>query len=124
MTTLTSSTSLASRSCASPFGPLTIIGSPLGLRAVLWPDDRPARAGLADIPSDDGALAVLDVTAVQLEEDFAGRRTRFDLPLDPRGTAFQLAAWQALAEIPYGETRSYAAQAARIGRPTAVRAVG
>jgi methylated-DNA-[protein]-cysteine S-methyltransferase len=123
MTTLTT-TSLASRSCVSPFGPLTIVGSRLGLRAVLWPDDRPARAGLADIPSDCGALGVLDETADQLDEYFAGRRASFDLPLDLRGTAFQLAAWRALAEIPYGETRSYAAQATRIGRPSAVRAVG
>ena len=52
------------------------------------------------------------------------RRTGFDLPLELHGTPFQLAAWQALAEIPYGETRSYAEQAARIGRPAAVRAVG
>ena len=124
MTTLTSSTSLAARSCASPFGPLTIVGSPLGLRAVLWPDDRPARAGLADVPSDGGTVGVLDEAAVQLDEYFAGRRTSFDLPLDLRGTAFQLAAWRALAEIPYGETRSYAAQATRIGRPSAVRAIG
>ena len=124
MTTLTSSISLTSRSCASPFGPLTIVGSPLGLRAVLWPADNPARARLDDIPSDRGTAAVLDETAVQLDEYFAGRRTSFDLPLDLRGTAFQVAAWQALAEIPYGGTRSYAAQANRIGRPAAVRAVG
>ena len=40
------------------------------------------------------------------------------------GTPFQLAAWQALAAIPYGETRTYGEQADRIGRPTAVRAIG
>ena len=68
MTTLDGSTSLAARSGASPFGPLTIVGSPLGLRAVLWPDDRPARAGLADVPSDGGTVGVLDETAVQLDE--------------------------------------------------------
>ena len=60
----------------------------------------------------------------QLDEYFAGTRTGFDLPLDLHGTPFQLAAWHALAEIPYGETRSYAEQAARLGRPAAVRAVG
>ena len=56
-------------------------------------------------------LPVLDATAAQLDEYFAGTRTAFDLPLDLHGTAFQLAAWQALAEIPYGETRTYAEQA-------------
>ncbi len=80
MTTLTSSTSLAARSCASPFGPLTIVGSPLGLRAVLWPDDRPARAGLADVPSDGGTVGVLDETAVQLDEYFAGRPDQLRSP--------------------------------------------
>ena len=55
---------------------------------------------------------------------FAARRQGFELPLAPQGTAFQQAAWQALAAIPYGETRSYAQQAAVIGRPTATRAIG
>jgi methylated-DNA-[protein]-cysteine S-methyltransferase len=48
----------------------------------------------------------------------------FDLPLRPQGTPFQLAAWEALRRIPYGETRSYGEQAAAIGRATAARAVG
>ncbi len=60
----------------------------------------------------------------QLREYFAGSRTQFDLPLAPAGTAFQLDAWTALRAIPYGETRSYTEQAAALGRPRAVRAVG
>lgn len=52
-----------------------------------------------------------------------GRRDKFTLPLDLAGTSFQLSVWQALSEIPYGETRSYADIAARIGKPAAVRAV-
>jgi methylated-DNA-[protein]-cysteine S-methyltransferase len=60
----------------------------------------------------------------QLDDYFAGIRRRFDLALAPHGTAFQVAAWSALGKIPYGETRSYAQQAAALGRPTAVRAVG
>jgi O-6-methylguanine DNA methyltransferase len=62
--------------------------------------------------------------AVQLVEYFEGKRTVFDLPLDLRGTAFQLAVWRALLAIPYGETRSYAEVAQVVGRPAAVRAVG
>lgn len=53
-----------------------------------------------------------------------GERSEFELPLDLRGTDFQLKVYAALCEIPYGQTRSYAEIAARIGRPRAVRAVG
>ncbi len=82
------------------------------------------RAGLAGATLAPGSNGVLDEAAAQLEEYFAGARTTFDLPLDLRGTPFQIAAWEALAAIPYGETRTYAEQAARIGRPDAVRAIG
>ncbi len=60
----------------------------------------------------------------QLSEYFQGRRRRFDLPLAPSGTPFQLRAWRALQEIPYGATRSYGEQARAMGQPRAVRAVG
>jgi AraC family transcriptional regulator of adaptative response/methylated-DNA-[protein]-cysteine methyltransferase len=52
-----------------------------------------------------------------------GRRPRLDLPLDVQATAFQWQVWQALAAIPYGETRTYGEVAQSIGRPRAVRAV-
>ncbi|MDD6041733.1 MAG: methylated-DNA--[protein]-cysteine S-methyltransferase, partial [Clostridia bacterium] len=48
----------------------------------------------------------------------------FDLPLRPKGTPFQLRCWDALLQIPFGETRSYGQQAAMIGNPKACRAVG
>ena len=67
---------------------------------------------------------ILREAVVQLEAYFAGELTDFDLPLEPRGTDFQLATWEALLEIPYGETISYAELARRIGKPAAVRAVG
>lgn len=60
----------------------------------------------------------------QLLEYLEGKRTEFDLPLDLRGTPFQLAVWSALLEIPYGETRSYLDVARAIGNAEAVRAVG
>lgn len=60
----------------------------------------------------------------ELNEYFAGERREFSMPLDLRGTAFQLACWQALLEIPYGETRSYGDIARAIGHPQAFRAVG
>jgi methylated-DNA-[protein]-cysteine S-methyltransferase len=62
--------------------------------------------------------------AKQLAEYFSGKRTAFELDLAPRGTEFQLAVWNALLAIPYGDTISYAELARRIGKPSAVRAVG
>jgi methylated-DNA-[protein]-cysteine S-methyltransferase len=59
-----------------------------------------------------------------LDEYFAGRRWRFDLPLSLDGTVFQRAVWAALRQIPYGQTASYGDIAARVGNPKAVRAVG
>lgn len=70
------------------------------------------------------AGSILDRTRRQLEQYFAGRRRSFDVPLDLRGTDFQLAAWRAMTRIPYGTTISYADQARSIGKPTAFRAVG
>ncbi|MGA9530200.1 MAG: methylated-DNA--[protein]-cysteine S-methyltransferase [Terriglobales bacterium] len=60
----------------------------------------------------------------ELKEYFAGERQEFSIPLDLRGTDFQLACWNALLAIPYGETRSYADIARAIEHPQACRAVG
>jgi O-6-methylguanine DNA methyltransferase len=60
----------------------------------------------------------------ELKEYFAGQRREFSLPLDLRGTEFQLKCWRALLDIPYGETRSYRDLAQAIGHPNAFRAVG
>ncbi len=66
----------------------------------------------------------LSEAKIQLQQYFAGERKQFDLPLDLRGTLFQLQVWAQLADIPYGETRSYEQLAEAIERPKAVRAVG
>jgi len=65
-----------------------------------------------------------DKAAKQLEEYFAGKRKQFDVPLSPAGTAFQLAVWEALREIPYGKTASYEQIAQAVNNPKACRAVG
>ena len=62
--------------------------------------------------------------ARQLDEYFQGKRRAFDLPLKLNGTEFQRAVWNALLEIPYGETRSYHDIAKRLNKPGAARAVG
>jgi methylated-DNA-[protein]-cysteine S-methyltransferase len=71
-----------------------------------------------------GRSSVLDETARQLAEYFAGAGRDFELPLAARGTGFQQLVWRALVAIPYGETRSYGEIAKTIGRPAASRAVG
>lgn len=106
----------------TPVGQLTLVASDKGLRAVLWPDDRPDRVRLDE--TQPGDHPVLTAAVSQLDEYFAGSRRQFDLPLDPSGTEFQRSAWDVLRTIPYGETLSYGEQAARMGRPSAARAVG
>ena len=72
-------------------------------------------------PRDDAALPEVQQ---QLAEYFAGTRRHFDLQLKMEGTEFQRRVWNALLEIPFGETKSYGYQARRIGLPDAARAVG
>jgi methylated-DNA-[protein]-cysteine S-methyltransferase len=67
---------------------------------------------------------ILLETERQLKEYFAGTRNEFNLPLEPAGTEFQKKVWQALREIPFGQTRSYLDLAKSIGSVKAVRAVG
>lgn len=114
---------LVSRAVPSPVGSLVAVASVRGLRAVLWPDDRPGRAGLAGIPPA-GASPVLDAFVEQLAEYTTGTRHAFDLPLDLRGTSFQLAVWEELRGVGFGVTVTYGELAAALGRPTAARAVG
>lgn len=105
----------------SPVGPLTVVASPVGLRALLWPG---ADHGDVDAEVRPDTRTLIDDVERQLGEYFAGARTAFDVPLDPVGTAFQLAAWTALRAIPYGETVSYGEQAERMGDRNKARAVG
>lgn len=79
------------------------------------------RVGATFVP---GSNEMLDRLDGELKEYFDGSRRTFEVPLVVSGTEFQQLAWNALLEIPYGETRSYEEQARAMGRPTAVRAVG
>ena len=63
-------------------------------------------------------------TAAQLDQYFAGSRKRFELLLGPNGTPFQRAVWNAIAQVPWGETLTYAELASRAGRPGSARAAG
>ncbi len=116
---------LALHSIDAPIGPIHLIASELGLRAVLWSDLDAELRRVRILPDrlTRDTMPVVAPAIVQLEEYFAGVRTDFDLPLDPVGTEFQLTVWDALRRIPFGVTSSYAQQARAINRPTAVRAV-
>ena len=99
----------------TPVGTLTIVAGDSGLAAVLFGSEP----GAAEEPH-----PVIAATARQLREYFDGERRAFDLPLELSGTPFQRRAWLALADVPYGTTRSYGEQARRLGAPGAARAVG
>lgn len=107
----------------SPVGALTLVASDDALHAVLWEDDDPARVRTGAVTRADDHPVLREAVA-QLQAYFAGRLRIFDLPLGFVGTDFQKAVWAGLLAIPYGETRSYGALAATIGRPGASRAVG
>jgi len=97
---------------------LRLVASDCGLRAIDFEPWRPMQ------DTRPGKHAIAAEAERQLRAYFAGRLRRFDLPLDLRGTDFQLRVWRELESIPYGETRSYSQIAAAINAPQAVRAVG
>ena len=109
-------------SMPSPVGPLLLAADDDGLHLIEFNSPRHAMGRASEWQH--GEHEVLRDTRVQLDEYFAGERRVFDLPLAPRGTAFQREVWNALRDIPYGETISYAQLALRIGKPSAMRAVG
>jgi O-6-methylguanine DNA methyltransferase len=106
----------------SPVGPLFLAASTKGLvRLEFEARMQKMNPGRIQLHESKQALAPY---LRELNQYFAGERREFSFPLDLRGTEFQLACWNALLEIPYGETRSYRDIAQAIGHPRACRAVG
>ena len=103
-------------------GPLTLGATEHGLAAALF-DAQAHHPGELEAPIEP-MHPHLQQAAREFSEYFAGTRRCFDVPLDPHGTAFQQAVWQALLEIAPGALSTYGAIAQQIGRPGAVRAVG
>ena len=108
----------------SPVGELRLVATDQALQAIEFSPFR----GLADgrpIGERNDDHPLLRETARQLAAYFSRDLRDFDLPLAPRGSAFQLAVWAQLAQIPYGETTSYGEIARRLGMTNAAsRAVG
>ena len=115
----------------SPAVLFTLAPSPLGPLALTWSAGRLTGLhleGRTHLPPESEAwvedAGPFAAALAQLEAYFAGELRRFDLPLSLPGTPFRQKVWQALREIPYGETISYAELARRVGHPYACRAVG
>ena len=105
----------------SPVGKLRLVASSKGLLSI---DVGKSATSHQATAKDASAQRVLATTRKQLTEYFSGKRTSFTVPLDLRGTEFQIESWKALGRIPYGTTISYGEQAQSIGNPKACRAVG
>jgi O-6-methylguanine DNA methyltransferase len=115
-------------------GPLFLAASSRGLLALEFDARLPGQQSIRPNPRDlreennqfefEESPRLLHRYVPQLEEYLSGKRRTFDLPLDLRGTEFQISCWRALLAIPYGETRSYADIARAVGKPNAFRAVG
>lgn len=111
-----------------PLGPVLYRAYPIGVLGLMDDGRGLSRVFLrregGPSPAPEGETPLTLRAAAELEEYFAGRRRVFTVPLSPRGMPFQLAVWQALRDIPYGQTRTYGEIAAAVGRPKAARAVG
>ena len=112
---------LCYREIASPVGKLRLVANAKALVAVLWKEAGRTKLHAQKVS---GHHPVLSKAERQLTEYFAGKRTRFQLPLEPYGTDFQKQVWLRLRKIPFGKTTSYLAIARAVGSPRACRAVG
>jgi methylated-DNA-[protein]-cysteine S-methyltransferase len=113
------------RYCFTPssLGNVLLVASGDSLCGVYF-DDQKYLPAIDPAWREDEDLAVLRVAHSQLDQYFAGSRKVFDLPLAPNGTSFQRAVWNAIAQVPWGETLTYAELASRAGHPGSARAAG
>ena len=108
----------------TPVGRLFLAGDPAGLRYLLFDNESMTERYSIPWREWEQNAEKLKEPVEQLEAYFAGRLKRFDFPVVGEGTDFQKRVWNALLDIPYGETASYGDIANVIGQPTASRAVG
>ena len=108
----------------TPIGTLRLVGAEDSVDRIDLPNRAAEAPDAAWRLANGGLPTALAQAKRQLEEYFAGERREFDLPLAAGGTDFQRRVWAELGRIPFGETISYGELAARVGKPTASRAVG
>lgn len=113
---------LAQQRINTPLGPLTALRNEEGLVG-LWFDGQKHHPGTLDAPEVEADPLLMQIEQ-SLQGYFKGQVLPRDLPLDPQGTPFQRAVWQALLAIPAGQSRSYGELAAQLGKPGSARAVG
>ena len=111
---------VALRRIDSPIGRIEIVGD--GAAVVSLSIERDGMLPNDELP--EASDAVLDRAVAQLDEYFAGHRRDFDVPVNLAGTAFQLAVWEQLVDLGWGEVVSYGDLGRGTGRATAGRAVG
>jgi methylated-DNA-[protein]-cysteine S-methyltransferase len=99
---------------SSPIGPITLIAS----------GEKLVRVELGKKAKPEGTAKILETAKGQLEQYFDGKLSRFSLPVDVSGTDFQKSVWKEIAKLPVGKTISYGQIAAKLGKPSAARAVG
>lgn len=109
------------QSHATPAGPVRIFADGAGVTGLFFEQFKP---GVPPRSAEPGVNRAIDAARRQLDQYFARRRKVFALPFSLGGTPFQRRVWDALIEIPFGETTTYGALAAKLGKPTAMRAVG
>lgn len=104
----------------SPLGPVRIRASETGLLSVSFIEEEEGQY----LTEHAVANKMSRLAVAQLDEYFNGKRTAFDVPLNPSGTAFQEAVWRELVKVPFGKTESYGYIAHQLNNPLSIRAVG
>ena len=112
----------------TPIGELVVAASDQGLASISFdadPESQLERLARIAGPRVLRSPRTVDPVRRELDEYFEGRRHAFDVALDLRALPqFTVSVLRELARVPYGETTTYGALAARVGRPRAARAVG
>jgi len=117
-------------SAPSPIGLLFLARTAKGLRYLEFMDRKSLKRMIArheqDCPDATWEPSLLELKSIteQLEAYFLGTLREFEIPLDLQGSEFQIKVWQTLAQIPFGETRTYGDVAKSVRQPRATRAVG
>ena len=107
----------------TPIGLLKITGNKYGISSIIFIEDINKLEQFKNIKSPFDVPLCLKVCVDQLKEYFNGKRTKFSILLNPKGTPFQKSVWKELTTIPFGKTTSYLSQSNSLEKPKAIRAI-